>query len=139
MGGHGLVSVLPGRRRGDSRRGGSDLAQDFQAVFYVPHPGKDLHHAAEVSLHGAILDTGFIGRQCAHTEMVCKPLESWDGVGDPREVWVEGKPGSEVQPFSPGGSSGAIPDGADSFSLFLLRSMEVLLPFTSGGTRQSHQ
>ena len=99
-----------------------------------PHNGKYLHHVAEVVLHGSLLDTGAVGHQCAHSDRACKILELWDGFGDPGEVWGNGEPCTEVQPFSPGGSSGAVT------SVFrLLHSVEVILQFMYGGIGQSCQ
>ena len=67
---------------------------------FDPHTGEDLRHVVEVSLHGALLDTGAVVCQCNHSDAVCEHLEVWDGVRDPEEVWGDSNPCAEVQPSS---------------------------------------
>ena len=72
----GLCAELPGEAK-------FDFPQDVQAGVVGPHTGEDMHHVAEVSLHGALLDDKSVFHQYFHVDAVRKHMEVWDGVRDP--------------------------------------------------------
>ena len=93
----------------------------------------------EVSLHSALIGVGAVARQCAHSDVVCKHLEIWDGVGDPGDVWGDGELVTEVQPFSPGGGTSTGPTCSGDVVLCLLSRSVVIFCLKSDGAGHSCQ
>ena len=61
----GVGTQLPGETK-------VDFAQDILAWIFGPHAGEDMHDVAEVSLHGVIIDSPAVNRQCSKSRPIQK-------------------------------------------------------------------